>query len=366
MNQKENLLNLVKLIWQKRKTIFFACLITMVGSGVISLLIPNYYRSEAIFYAANPSLGNPLSLDGTTKLINHYGSNRDLDRLFTIAKSNELFNLLSEKFDLYKHYKIDAKKPKAATKLRKKFTSNLYILKTEYDAFSLSFEDEIPEFAANITTEIHLLIDKLTQGVIKSSQLSQINTLKESVSSQATKLEEKLKTLLEVKKKYKIFNVAAQEEAMAELATKSNFQSQFYQSKLGYFKQSKSHRDSIKKYEALLNTSIETNKLISDKLDKFNEGSSYVTSLNIEKTRTTGQLNLSRERLKQLTNTYNMPFKATHLVEKAVEADSKYGPKRSIYVLAATICMFIFSILTLIILQSYKSTNWEEIFRDDK
>lgn len=366
MNQKENLLNLVKLIWQKRKTIFFACLITMIGSGIISLLIPNYYRSEAIFYAANPSLGNPLSLDGTSKLTNHYGNNRDLDRLFTIAKSNELFNLVLEKFNLYDHYKIDPKKAKAATKLRKKFNSNLYILKTEYDAFSLSFEDENPEFAAKVATEIHLLIDKLTQGVIKSSQLSQINTLKESVSSQATKLEENLKNLLDVKKKYQIFNVTAQEEAMAELATKSIFETQHYQSKLGYFKQKKSPRDSIRKYEALLNTSIETDKLITQKLDKFNEGSSYVTSLNIEKSRTTGQLNLSRERLKQLTNTYNMPFKATHLVEKAVISDSKFGPKRTIYVIAATICMFIFSLLTLIILNSYKSTNWKEVFNDDK
>ncbi len=364
MNQQENLLDIIKLIWQKRKTILYAALIAMIGSVIISLLLPNIYRSETIFYAANPSLGNPSSLSSDSKVIDQYGSNRDLDRLFAIAESGELFDMLNEKFDFFKHYDIDPNKSKAKTKLRKKFNSNFNLLKTEYDAFSLSFEDEDPEFSTLVANEARSIIDLLAQEVIKASQLTQINTYKSNIENQEKQLSIVFDSLTSAKNKYKIFNVDAQEEAMAELSAKSSYNLQSYTSKVKYYQEIRKNRDSIRKYKALLYTTDEEIKLLGGKMKLFNEGANEIIVLTKESKVLNSQVNLSKQRLKQLNVTYKSPFKAIHIVEKAFVPDNKYKPKRSIYVIATTLFTVIFTILALIVLHSFKSVDWKDVLSD--
>jgi LPS O-antigen subunit length determinant protein (WzzB/FepE family) len=64
------------------------------------------------------------------------------------------------------------------------------------------------------------------------------------------------------------------------------------------------------------------------------------------------QISLDKERLKQLTATYTVPFTALHLVEAADVPVQKIRPKRSIIVLICTLCGMMLCFLAVFVLEN--------------
>ena len=59
MEYKESLLGVLQTLFKWKKPILITTLIGAVGSIIIVLLLPVYYQSETIFYAASPDLAMP-------------------------------------------------------------------------------------------------------------------------------------------------------------------------------------------------------------------------------------------------------------------------------------------------------------------
>ena len=60
-NQNLNLFDVFKVLWKWRKTVSIIMIVALVASIIVSLLMPNYYKSTAIFYAANPAMNDRQS-----------------------------------------------------------------------------------------------------------------------------------------------------------------------------------------------------------------------------------------------------------------------------------------------------------------
>ena len=111
---KTDLLDVIKTLFRWKKFILTSCLIAGVGSAIIVLLLPSYYKASTIFLAVSPDQATPelLFTDGgiAPEL---YGNESDIDRMLTIAESNQLADYLIDSFSLYEHY--DIKKGTATT-----------------------------------------------------------------------------------------------------------------------------------------------------------------------------------------------------------------------------------------------------------
>jgi len=92
----KNLIDLVKILWQWRWKILSLVVLATIVSIVISLLLPNYFKSTAIFYAASQDLAKPQPIGESDRTINYFGNDNDIDRLLTVAHSHTLKTFLIE------------------------------------------------------------------------------------------------------------------------------------------------------------------------------------------------------------------------------------------------------------------------------
>lgn len=359
--KESGLLDIIKLLHKWFKHILIATAIIAFVSIVVSLLIPVYYKSTTIFYAASPDLADPSPVGASDEKKLIYGSDLDLDRLFSIANSNEIANHLISKFNLYEHYDIDTSNSKSGYFIREQLNDQFSTLKTKYDALQLSVEDEDKELAAEMANDARNQIAIIAQNIIKQSQIKTINNLKENVSQKDKRIGALNDTLASFRKKYSIYDTKTQGEIFAEISAKNNFKLVEKKSKLEYYKKI-NRRDSIRSLSASIAALTEQNSQIAIELEKFNAGISIIKQLELEQLRLSDQISLDKERYNQLKAAYDAPFTALHIIEEAEVPIVKSRPKRSIIVLGATFLGFVLSILAVLLMHSYRNLNWKEIF----
>ena len=172
MNNNENLIGVIATIFKWRKPIIYLTLFAAVLSIGISLLLPNYYSSTTSFYAASTDLAKPEMIFGLTgKAMEYYGADADIDRLLTIAESNELKDYLVDSFNLLEHYDIDTSDIKSGFKVREVLDELYQVKKTKYDAIELTVEDKDRVFAANMVNAARDKINDFSTALIKESKM---------------------------------------------------------------------------------------------------------------------------------------------------------------------------------------------------
>ena len=89
-----------------------AVALAAIVSVVVSLLLPNIYRSTAVFIPTNPQTADPdRLLEDNTQMrgqLELSGRAEDLDRAITIGESQPVAELIIKKFDLHQHYTAGA------------------------------------------------------------------------------------------------------------------------------------------------------------------------------------------------------------------------------------------------------------------
>ena len=362
MNQNESLLDVVVLLYKWRKHILGASFLVAVVTALASLMMPNYYQASSLFYAASPDLADPMPLGNLTVKKEIYGTDSDLDRLFSIAKSSEITSFLLEKFDLYNHYEIKPDDPKAQYKLSLKLNKLYETQKTKYDAISLTVEDKDRLFATEMANAARVKIDEMAQNVIKSSQFKQIESYKASIASK-----EKMKTDLEaeltsIKAKYNIFSSEAQGEAygMSLLTVEGKYLQSSAQA--DFLKGAKAPRDSIIKVQAQASGYKSQLEKLKTDIKSYNAGYPAVKSLERQIRDFSNQLNIDKERLSQLNSVYSSNISAIHVVEEASTPIVKSRPKRSIIVVGSAFLTFVLMSLWVIIKDQYNKNNWRDQF----
>jgi len=80
MQQRDNLLELVKSVFRRKKQIFWLCALAGIGAVIISLFLPNYYQSTTIFYAASSDITKPDPVGADLKERSIFGIEDDLDK----------------------------------------------------------------------------------------------------------------------------------------------------------------------------------------------------------------------------------------------------------------------------------------------
>lgn len=370
MSQQENLLGVIGSIFRYKKFIIIICILTGLGSAGLSLLLKNYYKASTLFYAAHPDLQNPEKIFGTsTSETYYYGSDSDIDRLISIAKSNVLTDYLIDKFNLYDHYEIDTTHPKAPFFVKKELLKLYNVQKTKLDAIELSIEDLDPQLSAAMANAAREKIDALSTKLVKESQSNMETAIRESISSKVEILKILSDSLAVLRDLYGVYDLETQSEVIA---------SQLAQTETSLFKERaifnalknnesinrdtltyiKARLDGLEKSYKELTSSKSVSKI---NVQRFNAGYNIVSLLSDEFEKAQTQLNKDRERLKLMTAAQDASISSVHLIASAKVPIIKSRPKRSILVISAVMMAFLFSMIAVLLYDTYKDVKWKEI-----
>lgn len=357
-NQTESLLDLIVLLYKWKKQILIATFLMALIAAGLSLLLPNYYKANTIFYPASPDLANPSPLGNLPDEKNIYGNDHDIDRLLSIARSNEIFNYLIDSFNLYEHYEIDPDKAKAKYKLLLKLDKLYESKKTKFDAIQLSIEDKDPELSKKMTNATRDKIEEIAQGLIKKIQKNLIDSDLENVSQKQKLYKAIGDSLYYTRKKYNIFNTVSQGEAFGTSMVDLEGKIENYNARLSLLKTSSVPIDSIELMQAKLSGYQKQYQTLRKNIKDYNSGYPNILRFERELKDVGDQLNLDKERLKQLKAIHSSKINAIHIIEKAETPVIKSRPKRSFLVIGTAMLSFILMCLWVIIQDQLKKHNW--------
>lgn len=368
MGKTDNLIDVINLLWAKRRQLIYICLSVGILSAVITLMLPNYYKATTAFYAASPDLSKPERIFGYSSYdMNYYGSGLDVDRLMTIGFSNELAEFLIDSFDLYHHYDIDTTDVKAEFKIKEKLSSLYELVKTKYDAIELSIEDKDRMIVADMANAARAKINELAQKVIKNSQKQVISAYESSIAEKKKELSEISDSLRAFRTRYGIFSTESQAEALAGIVSRTESILIRERERLRMLKDTRGvPRDTISYlsakvsgYEKELESLTTDNGSARFNLSNFNKGKEMVDQLNQSYDQINKQVSYDRVRLEQMRTAFNSDITTIHLVEKARDPIVKSRPKRSFLVVGSVAVAFVLSCLYIIVVASARENGWK-------
>ncbi len=376
MENKENLLGVLQTLFRWRKQIIRVCAVAAVVCLLIVLLMPNYYKSTTIFYAASPDLFKPEQVFGSSaKDMEYYGNSTDIDRILTIAQSNELVESLVKEFQLYQHYGIDSTNEKAPFRIRAAFLKLYEVTKTKHDAIEISVEDTDRQTAANMANAARNKINQMAQRLIKDSQAKLLQTFETNIEDKEKSLLLLGDSLIRVRQKYGIFDKTVGETLAASAAEAEGIVTR-NRARLKVLEKEPSSpkiRDSISIIRANTRGAEEQlASLTSDSskanfsLRRFNAGIATLDVLEKIHKEASSRLSYDQERYSQINAAYTANIPAIHLVEEARVPVVKSRPTRSLLVLATVCAAFFFSLIAVLLIESYQEVDWKKIRQPSK
>jgi tyrosine-protein kinase Etk/Wzc len=357
MENRDNLLGVLDALYRWRKPLVLLCVAAGILSAGLSLMLPNYYKASTIFLVASPDQSKPELLfnRGMSLRTEYFGNANDIDRILTIAESGELVQFLVDSFNLYKHYDIDPKNPKASHLMREQLFSLYTVKKTKRDGIELSVEDIDPKMASDMANAARQKIEDIAKKLIRQSQNLTIEAFQNNISSKEGLLLSIGDSLATLRSQYKIYNVVAQTEALTAqksealaLFTRDSVRLQVLRANTNVA------RDTIYMLEGKVAGLRQEIRVLQSEMDLLNSGISVIYNLEKQYAEANQILAEDRERLKQWQAANRSETPALLLVDAAQPPVIKSRPKRSIIVVASVFASLLFGVLGILLMDSFK------------
>jgi tyrosine-protein kinase Etk/Wzc len=366
-SRHESLIDILKVLVAQKKLIRNITLATLVGSIVISLLLPNYYRSATSFYPASPDLANPEQLFGNTgNITNYFGNEHDLDRLLEIANSEDMVRFMIDSFQLYQHYDIDQNDAEGTFDVRKKFRKLYSVEKNKFDAIEIAIEDKDRTRCAPMINAAREKVNEIAQKLTKKSQRNLLTAFEKNMADKQLAIAVLNDSIEQLKNQYGIYDVGTQSGQLGNMATYSRTQVIQTRAILESLEADENvPRDTIafikarlKGYESYLKSLEATGSLSAS---GFNKGSQVIQVLQDLHYQARKQLSYDIERYNQIKATYNTQIQALHVIQVGEPPLKKSRPTRSVLVIAATLAAFLFTCLGILFRESFKDISWRQL-----
>lgn len=156
MDDKElDLYTFVGILWNRRKFVIFFVFICTVIAIIVSLLLPKWYKAEAV--VLSPQSGemsiSPADLLGGLGMGSVLGGDENIFRYLAILKSRTLKETVVKKFDLQSHYKS-----KNTDKAIERFEEYIVLEVGEENQLKISFIDKDQNLVADVANyAVHCL-----------------------------------------------------------------------------------------------------------------------------------------------------------------------------------------------------------------
>lgn len=365
MQQENHLAGVMRVIWQWRRALIGISIAAGVLTAGISLFLPNYYKAETLFLAANPNQARPEILFGKGNLGTEiYGGGDDMDRILSIAESSDLVDFLIDSFNLYQHYRIDPGQPKGLHKVRMEFHSLYTVKKTKLDAIELEVEDRSPELAAAIANAARERINFLSEQIVKGNQQMILESYRRNLLVKKRQIDELTDSVAVMRKKFGIYNLGEQSRKFSEQIVTSEAILDQYRGRLDQMRRNpRISRDSVAYTEVFAAGIQREVDSLRVRFRRFSDAQLALTTIETQYFAANGQYGDDVERTRLLESAFEANVPALFVVEKAEAPKVKSRPKRSIIVLSAVAGAFLLSLLAVLLLESYRGFDWSTFFK---
>jgi tyrosine-protein kinase Etk/Wzc len=362
MELKDSLLGIVGALYRWRMPIIGLAFVAALGTAVISLFLPNFYRATAVFLAANPEQGRPENLYSKGGGAYFYGGGNDIDRLMTIAESKELADYLIDSFDLFSHYKFNPDWDKAYHYARLKLWKRMTVKKTKRDAVELSIEDTDPDLAQKMVNAACERVNLIAKEVMRAGQRKTLASYQSSIAVKESILRDLADSLSILRSQYKIYNTRQQSADLANRLTMAKSTALRLAGKLASLERMPGiPRDSILFTRANLAGAVAEVTGLEKELAALTVGEADLMLIETRYYSANGQLGDEVERVKQLQSALDSDVPALVMLENAEKPFVKSRPRRSILVVGAGALAFIIAVLGVLFLEAYREINWREV-----
>lgn len=313
MNNSLNLIEFLKLIFRWRKPVMIVMGICIAGSVVITdpHIMPPYYESVSLIYPLNPNLTQSSNLFGDNAQ-GYFGTSADVDRILSIAGSVPLKMYIVQKFDLFKHYKIDSNKTKYPVEaVLKELHNNYSFEKNDRGAIELSVYDRDPQVAADMCNAIVAKIDETNQALLNDNK-------------------QKILAIYEVKLKEKQGQLQALGDTIFKLKQEYSL------------------------YSNIQDLPEQISRLRAEKGIGFDQATEKVKVLEEQKKGAIRELNNNMIEYEQYKATINSTVPTVYVLEKAFKAERKAKPIRWLIVVGTMLVSFVLSALTVVMIERFK------------
>lgn len=326
--------NLIVYLYQWRKPLIIVTAAAAVAAAIFSaptFIPPKFQSTVVLFPATTNSVSSALlgEKNAYTKDILEFGKEEEAEQMLQILYSDEIRSSIIEQFNLMEHYDIDPHSDYKMTNLYREYESNITYRRTEYMSVVIDVLDTDPNLAAEIANQIGTLLDSVKNRIQK---------------------ERALQGLAIVEKEYKNlrYEVKMKEDSLRDL-----------------------RRLGIHDYEAqaaVLSEQYATARIENDnslaeelknRLDTLAEyGGAYV-SLRDQLKYMYEEMNLLKTRYEQAKVDAELSLPHKFIVNEAFPAEKKSYPIRWLVVAISMLGAFVFTLLTIIVLDTLKKANTE-------
>jgi len=179
MSTRESLIDLLKILLKWKGLILIITVLAIVGSVVISLLMPNQFKSQASFKPYNLVKFDRIFMFSKSmeKPISFFGDKSDIARMLSLANSQQMTDHIINEFKLADHYRIDTSSKDWRYKAQRKFKGNYKALRTERENLKITIYDTDPQLAADIANYIMFKIDESNVTLIHDHNNDVLSTV---------------------------------------------------------------------------------------------------------------------------------------------------------------------------------------------
>ncbi len=311
----QNRQSLLQFLWKKRKVIIIITIIGAVLSLGISLLLTPVFKSTAIVFPTATSTVSFSEQRNAKAGAMDFGESEHAEQLLQILQASVIRERLVAEFDLMNHYKIDSNDKIKYHKLTKMFNEHFSFNRTRYGSIQIDVFDTDPEKAMLMANRVVDLIDTVKNEMIRQR------------TSEAFKVAQRKKIILESE----IKTVTDKIDSLTKLGVIN------IDARAGLYQAYVDAKNANEKTEI-------KEKLVANEKD----GAIFDQMEHVRREKITAYEKFM-EIYEQAESDAFADLNHKFVVEKAVIADKKDKPKRSVVVILGTIGTLIFVIFGLLI-----------------
>ena len=373
---EEHLGGYLPLIQRWRQLVIAVTVAACVLSVVVSLFLPNIYRSTTVFYPTNlPTLEtavNPALIVNGEKLTLSTSAD-DADRLISIGQSQSLAQAMIKQFQLTQRYGYSPAdtSDRVRQEILDLFRKNYTIIPNERSAIEVSFEDPDKIFAARVANAITQQIDVINRQLTRQNQQRLTETYAQRLRSLEQEFTAAQQQLIRARQQYGIFGSSSDRESRPESrflaerlvqietdlqqarATLSSLQTHY----AGNHPKIVDLRATIKGLEAALHALKSAGAGSSINLESYLAGSDEVSRLEAVFRNYEGEYRQARQVYADAQLALNSKTATIYVVQLAQPATKKVKPIRWLIVAGATLFAFLLSIIAAALLERLRAAQ---------
>ncbi|GAA3929389.1 hypothetical protein [Hymenobacter algoricola] len=321
--------------------------LALVVSIVVALLLPNIYKSTAVFYPTNPNTTDPDRIFTEGGKLELGGRAEDLDRIITIGESQTVAELMIKRFQLHQHYK--AGKPGndlADQTALDEFNSNLAVVHNDRDAIELTFKDRDKVLAAKIANTLTQVIDSINQQLTFENRGKVIELYGERKTYLEQQYAATRDSLVRGRRRYGIYGMDRESRYLAQEIIQTETDLRRAEGE-GDSRRAAGLRRALKGL-----TQADGGNLLN--LENYVAGTDLMTTLYARFNDLQGRLIGARNAYETAKLAISGKISSIYVVQKAFPATKKTAPVRWLIVLSSVLITLVLSVIFITLLELYR------------